>query len=123
MLTRKFLELIREDRNLEVDLNDSVKILKVQKRRIYDITNVLEGIGYIEKISKNRVRWTSIGEELDQELKIISKEIQDLDEEENTVQIWIDYLKQNLNEMCQKIPSFEKFAYLTFDDFKEYSET
>lgn len=27
------------------------------KRRIYDITNVLEGIGLIEKKSKNNVRW------------------------------------------------------------------
>lgn len=24
---------------------------------MYDITNVLEGIGYIEKISKNKIKW------------------------------------------------------------------
>jgi len=30
---------------------------QVQKRRIYDITNVLEGIGLIEKKLKNRIRW------------------------------------------------------------------
>ena len=29
-----------------------------QKRRIYDITNVLEGIGLIEKETKNTIRWT-----------------------------------------------------------------
>ena len=28
-----------------------------QKRRIYDITNVLEGIGLIEKETKNTIRW------------------------------------------------------------------
>lgn len=28
-----------------------------QKRRIYDITNVLEGIGLIEKRSKNSIQW------------------------------------------------------------------
>lgn len=28
-----------------------------QKRRIYDITNVLEGIGLIEKRSKNVIQW------------------------------------------------------------------
>ncbi|RWV93330.1 hypothetical protein BHE74_00016755 [Ensete ventricosum] len=31
--------------------------VQVQKRRIYDITNVLEGIGLIEKKLKNRIRW------------------------------------------------------------------
>lgn len=30
---------------------------QVQKRRIYDITNVLEGIGLIEKNLKNRIQW------------------------------------------------------------------
>ena len=29
----------------------------VQKRRLYDIVNVLEGIGYIERVQKNIVRW------------------------------------------------------------------
>lgn len=29
----------------------------MQKRRIYDITNVLEGIGLIEKKLKNRIQW------------------------------------------------------------------
>lgn len=29
----------------------------MQKRRIYDITNVLEGIGLIEKTVKNRIQW------------------------------------------------------------------
>lgn len=28
-----------------------------QKRRIYDITNVLEGIGLIEKKNKNSIQW------------------------------------------------------------------
>lgn len=31
-----------------------------QKRRIYDITNVLEGIGLIEKKSKNSIQWRQV---------------------------------------------------------------
>lgn len=31
--------------------------MQVQKRRIYDITNVLEGISLIEKKSKNNIQW------------------------------------------------------------------
>ncbi|KAL5217142.1 hypothetical protein ABZP36_017826, partial [Zizania latifolia] len=35
-------------------------LANVQKRRIYDITNVLEGIGLIEKMLKNRIRWKGL---------------------------------------------------------------
>jgi len=38
-----------------------VKQLAVQKRRIYDITNVLEGIGLIAKYKKNKIRWAGGG--------------------------------------------------------------
>jgi E2F/DP family winged-helix DNA-binding protein len=38
------------------DLKSAAEQLGVAKRRIYDITNVLEGIGIIEKESKNNVR-------------------------------------------------------------------
>ena len=47
-LTRKFVELLKNSPEQAVDLNEAVRILKVQKRRIYDITNVLEGINYKE---------------------------------------------------------------------------
>ena len=40
-----------------VDLNEAADKLQVAKRRIYDITNVLEGIGLIEKTIKNKVKW------------------------------------------------------------------
>ena len=56
-LTRKFIKLIQESDNKSVDLNEAAIRLSVQKRRIYDITNVLEGIGLIEKTIKNKIRW------------------------------------------------------------------
>jgi transcription factor E2F6 len=43
-LTKNFINYIREHSNKEININDLVKKLKVKKRRIYDITNVLEGI-------------------------------------------------------------------------------
>jgi len=48
-LTKKFIQLIKHSENNTIDLNYAVSQLNVQKRRIYDITNVLEGIGLIEK--------------------------------------------------------------------------
>ncbi|KAK6033986.1 transcription factor E2F/dimerization partner [Cooperia oncophora] len=53
--TRKFLEL--KDLSESVNLNDAAEILNVPKRRLYDITNVLEGIDLVEKIGKNSIRW------------------------------------------------------------------
>jgi hypothetical protein len=51
------MELIQRDGNDTLDLNEAASILDVQKRRIYDITNVLEGIGLIEKKSKSKIVW------------------------------------------------------------------
>jgi hypothetical protein len=31
--------------------------VQVKKRRIYDITNVMEGVGLVEKRTKNRIQW------------------------------------------------------------------
>lgn len=57
-LTRKFIQLIKDSKeDKSVDLNEAADLLHVQKRRIYDITNVLEGIGLIEKTIKNKIKW------------------------------------------------------------------
>lgn len=56
-MTRKFVQLLRESPSGILDLNFAAAQLEVQKRRIYDITNVLEGVGLIEKNSKNNVKW------------------------------------------------------------------
>jgi hypothetical protein len=57
LLTKKFVDLIHAQDEKLLDLNAAAEMLNVQKRRIYDITNVLEGIGLIEKESKNTIHW------------------------------------------------------------------
>lgn len=57
-LTREFIQIIRKSKeNLSVDLRVAALQLNVKKRRIYDITNVLEGIGLIEKTKPNKILW------------------------------------------------------------------
>lgn len=57
-LTRRFINIIKDSYpELSVDLNEAVLALGVPKRRIYDITNVLEGIGLIDKTTKNKIQW------------------------------------------------------------------
>ncbi|MXQ86812.1 hypothetical protein E5288_WYG012937 [Bos mutus] len=57
LTTKRFLELLSRSADGVVDLNWAAEVLKVQKRRIYDITNVLEGIHLIAKKSKNHIQW------------------------------------------------------------------
>lgn len=59
LLTKKFIALLASASPVPgvLDLNHAAEALRVQKRRIYDITNVLEGIGLIDKRSKNLVQW------------------------------------------------------------------
>ena len=56
-LTKKFCELLHSSPDGVLDLNEAADTLNVQKRRIYDITNVLEGVGLISKASKNHIQW------------------------------------------------------------------
>ena len=60
-LTEKFLALVRDVEGGLMDLNQAAHQLGVPKRRFYDITNVLEGIGLIEKKSKNIFLWKGAG--------------------------------------------------------------
>ena len=54
----RFVNLLQEAEDGILDLKVAADTLNVrQKRRIYDITNVLEGIGLIEKRNKNCIKW------------------------------------------------------------------
>jgi hypothetical protein len=57
VLTKKFVALLKETHGGNIDLNKAACELGVQKRRIYDITNVLEGIGLIDKRPKGNIVW------------------------------------------------------------------
>lgn len=71
-LTCDFLDYLIRNEDIYIDLNDCQKHLNVPKRRIYDITNVLEGrlkninlkngfyilgISLIKKVETNKIKW------------------------------------------------------------------
>lgn len=56
-LTKRFVKLLNSSTERVINLNEASSRLSVAKRRIYDITNVLEGIGLLQKTSKNVTRW------------------------------------------------------------------
>jgi hypothetical protein len=56
-LTKRFMDVAGQYPSGLLELNDIATQLGVSKRRMYDITNVLEGINLVEKQSKNVVLW------------------------------------------------------------------
>ncbi|KAJ8417894.1 hypothetical protein AAFF_G00227370 [Aldrovandia affinis] len=89
LLTTKFVTLLQEAKDGVLDLKVAADTLAVrQKRRIYDITNVLEGIGLIEKKSKNSIQWKGVGpgcntREIADKLIDLKAELEDLEHREN----------------------------------------
>ncbi|NWH81677.1 E2F6 factor, partial [Piaya cayana] len=81
-LTRQFMELLRVAPDGVLDLNQVATVLGVRKRRVYDITNVLDGIRLIRKRSKNRIEW--IGSNLSH-LAARPSEQQNLEDEISTL--------------------------------------
>ncbi|KAF1392911.1 hypothetical protein PFLUV_G00032940 [Perca fluviatilis] len=89
MLTTRFVSMLQQADGGVLDLKQAISVLAVgQKRRIYDITNVLEGVGLIAKISKSTVKWkgTLPGENahhgLSNRLMALKYELEDLEQKE-----------------------------------------
>ncbi|XP_062098297.1 uncharacterized protein LOC133804148 isoform X2 [Humulus lupulus] len=127
LLTRKFVNLIHEAEDRTLDLNHTADILEVQKRRIYDITNVLEGIGLIEKTSKNHIRWKGndlLGKrELDDQIAAVKAEVESLYAEECRLDEEIRSKQNRLwalegDENCQKYLFFTEEDILTLPCFE-----
>jgi len=57
-------------------------ILNVQKRRIYDITNVLEGINLIQRFKKNHVRWIGTAPDEIKKKRLMETILQKMESEE-----------------------------------------
>ncbi|XP_008553400.1 transcription factor E2F3 [Microplitis demolitor] len=115
LLTKKFINLVENSNDGVVDLNVASEKLGVQKRRIYDITNVLEGIGILEKKSKNNIQWK--GGQLPGERNNIlelRQEVTDLEAKENALDRLILGAEESLRELCAD----RRYAYVTYHDLR-----
>ncbi|XP_057731004.1 transcription factor E2FC-like isoform X4 [Arachis stenosperma] len=119
LLTKKFVCLIEAADYGTLDLNKTAETLEVQKRRIYDITNVLEGIGLIEKTSKNHIRWKGCNghgpQELDYQLKRLKTEVESLYAEESALDDCIRQ-KQELIKNLEENENSQRYLFLTNED-------
>ncbi|XP_063293661.1 transcription factor E2F4 [Pelobates fuscus] len=121
LLTSKFVSLLQEAEDGVLDLKAAADTLAVrQKRRIYDITNVLEGIGLIEKKSKNSIQWKGVGpgcntREIADKLIDLKAELADLEQREQELdqqRVWVQQSIRNVTDDVQNTG----LAYLTHED-------
>ena len=65
-LTKKFIHSIKNEEDQTLSLNAICQQLRICKRRAYDLTNVLESLGLINKGRKTEYCWANLqGEELE----------------------------------------------------------
>jgi len=115
LLTKKFVSLFHSDPSGTVDLNKASEGLGVQKRRIYDITNVLEGIGLVEKKSKNTVHWCGARNyDLSAEHADLHTDLADLEAKENQV----DDLIRNAELQLKLLNEDKTHAYVSYHDLR-----
>lgn len=109
-LTQRFAEMLRRSADGVLDLNLVAQELNAPKRRVYDVTNVLEGIRLIKKKSKNMVEWLGgeVNVHIDLELKALVEEERRLDE-------LIHSCTRQVHQLCENHNS-QRFAYLTYED-------
>lgn len=120
ILTTRFVTLLQEAPEGILDLKTAADALAVrQKRRIYDITNVLEGIGLIEKKSKNSIQWLGAGpgansSEITDNLSQLKEEISQLKLKEAEIESHYKSCKQSVfNLMDDKTNKQNAYVYDT----------
>ena len=118
-LTKKVLQYIRNKKKLNININELVKELGVKKRRIYDITNVLQGIGYIEKKGKNEIIWIKNHLFNKKDMKIKNNTIK-INKQINELNDFMDKANAELVSILSD-DDFNKYGYITYNDLINFS--
>ncbi|XP_013413632.1 transcription factor E2F6 [Lingula anatina] len=124
LLTKKFVGLLKAAPDGILDLNKAAERLDVQKRRIYDITNVLEGINLINKKSKNNIQWKGSLETVSDRSDCLSAEhidlhsdVADLEAKENLLDELIKASTLQLKHLTED-REISRLAYVTYQDIR-----
>ncbi|XP_033855226.1 transcription factor E2F3-like [Acipenser ruthenus] len=122
LLTKKFIQLLGQSADGVVDLNRAAEVLKVQKRRIYDITNVLEGIHLLKKKSKNNIQWMGCNLSDDNgtlnRCQGLSQELAELSQEEKRLDELIERCNLDIRQLTEESHN-QKFSYITYQDIRK----
>ncbi|XP_053552339.1 transcription factor E2F1 [Bombina bombina] len=123
LTTKRFLELLSKSADGVVDLNWAAQELNVQKRRIYDITNVLEGIHLITKKSKNHIQWLgnrSVAESSSR-YQLLAKDCQELVANEQRLDELLHMCTTQLKLLTEEAEN-QHLGYVTCQDLRSIAD-
>ncbi|KAG7958320.1 hypothetical protein I3843_10G015500 [Carya illinoinensis] len=121
LLTKRFINLLKQAEDGILDLNKAAGTLEVQKRRIYDITNVLEGTGIIEKKLKNRIHWKGLAAlrpgVVEDDASVLQAELENLFMQEQSLDDQIRLMQERLRDLSED-ENNQKWLFVTKEDIK-----
>ncbi|CAG0913126.1 unnamed protein product [Notodromas monacha] len=101
-ITRGFIDLLSSSETKSLDINKVAGKLGIPKRRIYDITNALEGIGFLRKGVKNIVHWSGVSaERINPDYQVLEKEVEELRKTQRLLDFMTTSAKETFSEMTE----------------------
>ena len=94
----------------DIDLGKAGEHLGATKRRLYDVTNVLAGIGVIERCGKSKVKW--VGENTNME---VGTHVADLMAQETEIDRMTAFVDETLKELSNS-EDFKNFGWVAGAD-------
>lgn len=123
-LTKRFLKLMSRSPGQSINISQAAMELNVEKRRIYDITNVLEGLGLLSKWSVNCSKWMGgdIESHIVEDFEQIDKENDNnenilISKEEIQLNEALDKVNEEIFMLSQSVDNLSN-AYVTYSDLK-----
>lgn len=123
-LTQSFIKILTEANGKEVDLSFCERKLNTPKRRLYDIINVLAGVGLIQRLGKSKVKISEVQDiaKLNLDFNVPSGFNSDVNnnnmaisDREREIDILLNKCETELKDLSES-ELFDQFAFITEED-------
>ncbi|EDO43843.1 predicted protein [Nematostella vectensis] len=115
-ITRSLVRELKGAPAQTVDLNELAVRFAVDKRRLYDVVNILEGISLIKRRAAQRVSWNS-DTERGNHAHALKSDLHWLDDKERELDRLIHMAKSDMQAITYSSDA-DRYAYVTEKDIK-----
>lgn len=121
VITSAFINYIKSQNGREADLSQIEKALDISKRRLYDVINVLAGIGVVERGSKSKIKWVEETKNDQEENNANEPTLQQLIEYEKSIDAKLESISNSFSSILTT-PEYKPYSYVSANDFNSISD-